>query len=212
LEVVDATIQGISAAQKDYKQAWQSHIFNSAYCPEYLTTVYIFQSLLRLRRQWGSPYGLALEQRVRTIIGHLPRTPGPYPVKLRPRGKCDIVFWEEGDEEKPLLAIEVKEDITDNHADIERLAGLVQRNLRLGIFASCKAQPVTTKREDAKAALLQTVDSMCKDIERALTRQDKNLRLAYKLGKIEELRLEGDEETFVWCPACLLISKKRSRR
>ena len=211
-ELVDVTIQGISTAQKDYKQAWQSHVFNSAYCPEYLMKVYIFQSLLRLRRKCGSPYGLSLEEPVRTIIDHLPTTRGRYPGKLRLGGKCDLVFWEEKEEEKPLVAIEVKEDITDHRADIGRLAALVQRNLRLGIFASCKAQQVRAKREDAEAELLQTTDSMCKDIQRCLSKEDRSLRLTYKLGNTKKLRLEGDEESLVWCPACLLISKKRSRR
>ncbi len=37
-----------------------------------------------------------------------------YPRALRVRGKCDMVLWEgKEEEERPLVAIEVKEDIKD---------------------------------------------------------------------------------------------------
>jgi hypothetical protein len=55
-EILKAIDEGIRNAQKDYLESFQSDI-SSSYAPEYLMTVYIYQSLLGLI----DGYGLALE-------------------------------------------------------------------------------------------------------------------------------------------------------
>jgi hypothetical protein len=210
-ETVGAIIQGISEAQKHYKIAYQSHIFNSEYCPEYLMTVYIFRSLLELKdSKCGCPYGLSLEQRVRTIMSHLPRKRGRYPNKLRAGGKIDLVLWdiEDWQDEKPLAAIEVKENGQNYDKDLRRLAALVERNLEFSILASCQVKEVRGSRKVAEDELVRTISSMSKAIKRYLMTLNGDLHLESRWGAIEDLQLEGDEQIFVWCPVCFLICRR----
>ena len=215
-EVVDAIDRGIRRAQADYEATYASYVFDSQYCPEYFMKVYIFQSLLRLKQDCGCAYGLSVEQPVREIIGCLPRKRGRYSKKLRMNGKCDLLIWdvEDDQKERPLIAIEVKEDIKKYSSDVNRLIGLVQRNLPFGVFTSCVFREVKSKRGTAKgeSEIVQGVDSMCQRIRAYLGRLDRDLCLECSLGDLQYMQLEGDAYRLVWCPVSLVFSRKKSCR
>lgn len=174
--------------------------------------VHTFHSLLRLRGGCAHSCGLSLEQPVRKIMNRLPRTRGRYPAKLRAGGKCDLWLWDDKGEENPLAAIEVKPLMNHYHTDVERLARLVQRNLEFGVFASCQVQQVKDKCKDVEDALIGEASSLCEGIKKHLNRVDGSLYVTWNLGNIEELQLEGDEQTLVWCPICLLICHQKDFR
>lgn len=213
-EVVDAVNHGVLAAQKMYAKAYESHIFNSQYCPEYFMTVHVFQSLFRLKRDCGCTYGLSLERRVREIISHLPSKRGRYSGNLRVNGKCDLLIWDiqDAQQEKPFAAVELKEDVHKYQWDVRRLVDLVQRDLPFGIFASCQFKEVKSKRKAAEVELDHDLDSMYQKIRRYLRKLDGDLSLECNPGDTQYLRLTGDEYRLVWCPVSLVISRKRNCR
>jgi len=137
-EVLASIIQGIKHAQDDYKKAYMSHI-KSNYAPEYLMTVYIFQSILELKDECGCTYGLSVEESVYDLVKELKtmrglETRGRYPESARVYGKCDLSLRD--NDSKPRVAIEVKEDAWDHGEDLKRLSTLVELGLEFGVFAS----------------------------------------------------------------------------
>ena len=215
-EVVDAIDRGLRRAQADYEKAYTSYVFDSQYCPEYFMKVYIFQSLLRLKQDCGCAYGLSVEQPVREIIRCLPRKRGRYPKKLRINGKCDLLIWdvEDDQKERPLIAIEVKEDAEKYSSDIDRLTDLVQRDLPFGVFTACVYREVKSERGTAKGEgeIVQRVDSMCQRIRAYLGGLDRDLCLECSLVAPQYMQLEGDDYRLVWCPVSLVVSHKKNQR
>ena len=122
-EVISSILQGIRNAQRDYKKAYESHI-NSEFAPEYLMTVYIFQSILKLKeKRGGCPYGVSLEEPVYDLARAL-GIQGRYSNHGRVYGDCDLSLRACNDD-KPLAVIEVKKDPRNYWEDIARLSYLV---------------------------------------------------------------------------------------
>jgi hypothetical protein len=211
-EVLEAIDIGIRNAQKDYKEAYESHINNSEYSPEYLMTVYIFQSLLKLKKHCGCPYGLSLEEPVFRLVSSLREKSangryscGRYRYDLRVGGKCDLSLRNKDDE--PMAAIKVKEDPWDYDLDIKRLASLVERGLPFGIFASCYfVEIVDDNVEEADIRLEEEAHCIHKDIIGSLG--DK-FTVIKNLGVKDIIKLGDDQVHWRWCPFCYVISDKR---
>jgi len=175
-------------------------------------TVYIFQSILKLKKECGCAYGLSLETPVRDVVNGLPTKRGSYSKKLRISGKCDVLLWDIDNDKIPIAAIEVKEDAWKYDSDIKRLAGLVQRKLEFGIFASCQFGEIEENNcEEAKGNLTQETECICEEIREYLRGLDRNLYLINDSGNIDVIQLDGDEQKLVWCPACFIIRNKENQ-
>ena len=207
-EMLDAIDQGIRNAQKDYLKAYMSDVASS-YAPEYLTTVYVFQSILELIEKYGYTYGLALEHRFCELFprkwhrleSHEQRSKGNY-------------AW-------------------DYHKDLKRLIFLLGLGLKFGVFASCLFEQVKDRNvEKAKADLEETIQSLEREIKADLEETIQSLEREIKAdyGKPSEklsiklvpyhindkpLQFLGenspeDDEYWVWCPVIFKIFKKGS--
>lgn len=215
-EVFEAINQGILKAQEDYAKAYESHINNSEYCPEYLMTVYIFQSLLMLLKNCDRPYGLSLEEPVYRLVSDCRKmsgrhSRGVYRYGLRKDGKCDLSLKDKND--KPLAAIEVKENPWTYYSDIDRLAGLVTIGLPFGVFASCWFEEVSNNDlEEAENRLTEEMQSIYEHISQDINRMGDNLSVDKAQGNVKCLVLEGEEskqkQKWKWCPVCFMIHEK----
>ncbi len=210
-EVVASIITGIENAQRDYKKAFESHINNSIYSPEYLMTVYIFQSLLEFKKECGCLYGLSLEQSVHDIVTRLKTgRRGNYPKNLRVYGKCDLTLWDVNttEDDEPLAVIEVKEDPWKYNSDIKRLAGLVERGLPFGIFASCYFVEIVDNKPD-KADIRLEKEAQC-ILEHIISDIGiPGLNVINNLGPKYTLKLDGNQARWRWCTFCFVITDER---
>lgn len=213
-EILKAIDEGIRKAQEDYKKAYESHINNSAYSPEYLMTVYIFQSLLKLKEKCGCPYGLSLEEPVYNLVSSLRNksvngrnSSGRYPYDLRVDGKCDLSLKNKDDE--PLAVIEVKEDPWDYYSDIKRLARLLKRGLPFGIFASCYfVKIIDNNSDEADIQLEEEAKCILEEIKSDFERRDE-LNVDKHLGFKDTLKLDWDSDHSRWCSFCFVITDER---
>jgi len=211
-EVVEAIFQGVKNVQYDYKRAYESHISNSEYSPEYLMNVYIFKSILEIKEKIGCPYGIAIEQPIRKIVEALPKIRGSYSKQIRKGGKCDLVLWDVNCEKKPISVIEVKENAWKFSSDVKRLARLIQRNLEYGILTSCKFEKFEGDGlVEAEKNLNEELRCIYKYIKKDVKRIGDNLEVKIELDTLEVMQLEGDEEKWVWCPVCYVIYDKNNQ-
>ncbi|MBA7666007.1 hypothetical protein ES703_74082 [subsurface metagenome] len=212
LEVINSIIQGIRKAQEDYKKAYMSHICSS-YAPEYLMTVYIFQSILELKEECNCTYGLSLEEPVKelaTSLGARPR----YPKDARVYGYCDLLLRDIND--KPRAAIEVKKYAWDYPEDLGRLAYLVEKGLEFGVFASCWFEEVKdNNHKEAEDRLKEEIQCIHEHIRKHIRRRYNKLLIERELGNIERLVLEGEtldqKEESRWCPVCFVVYRKEDQ-
>lgn len=208
-EVIDSVLRGIRKAQEDYREAYMSDICSS-YAPEYLMTVYIFQSVLELKRECDCPYGISLEEPVYEVARSLGARPR-YPIDARIYGHCDLLLRDIYD--KARSAIEVKKYAWDYWGDLSRLAYLIEKGLEFGVFASCWFEEVKdNNRKEAEDRLKEEIqcirEHICNDIRRRYSR----LFIERKSGNIERLVLEGEtsdqKEESMWCPVCFVVYRK----
>ena len=206
-EIVNATNQGIKKAQEDYRKGYMSDI-SSSYAPEYLMSVYIFQSILELKEKCNWTYGLSLEEPVYRLVRSLGARPR-YPEKVRVYGHCDLSLRDV--EDKPRTVIEVKKYAWDYPEDLPRLSYLVEKGLRFGVFASCCfAEIKEANQREARAELKEEIRCIHEHIKEDVRRDYKRLSVEKKLGDIEELVLEGEtqKEKMMWCPVCFVVCRK----
>ena len=210
-EILKAIDTGISNAQKDYKKAYESHINASEYSPEYLMTVYIFQSILELVDR----YGLSLEEPVLNLASSLRKESttgrpsyGRYSNDLGVYGKCDLSLKNKDD--KPMAVIEVKEDPWDYYSDIKRLASLVKLGLPFGIFASCFfAKIVDNNPDEADIQLEEEGQCILEHIISDIGRRGYELNVTKHLGIKDTIKLDGDQDHWRWCSFCFVITAER---
>ena len=207
-EVINAVNQGIRKAQEDYKKAYMSHI-SSSYAPEYLMTVYIFQSILKLKRKCNCPYGLSLEEPVFEVARAL-GVRGRYPRDARASGYCDLLLRDIHD--KPRVVVEVKKNAWDYGYDLARLAYLVNRGLEFGVFASCWFEEVKDNNHgEAEDRVKEEIRCIDEHISDDIRRQYSRTFIKTKFGDTERLVLEGEvarHEEFVWCPVCFVVCRE----
>lgn len=97
-QVVNASLRGIIAAQKDYME-WSGEWLWQA--PEYLSTIYVAREIGKLG------LGLTLEHSVNSTINHAgARGRGRLNSDIRADGRFDILIW--SNELTPAVPIEVK--------------------------------------------------------------------------------------------------------
>ena len=207
-EVVDSIIQGINNTQEDYKKAYESDVCSS-YAPEYLMIVYIFQSILELNKKNDHTYGLSLEEPVHELA-RLLRAHPRYPYHARVYGYCDVSIRDVNNSDKPRAMIEVKKYAWNYSEEIGRLAYFVEKGLKFGVFASCWFEEV--RDDDCKEAedrLEKEIQCIHEHIEKDISELGYNLNVDRKPGNIAILRLDGDKETWKWCPVCFVIQNKK---
>jgi hypothetical protein len=201
--------------KRTIKEAYESHINNSEYSPEYLMTVYIFQSLLKLKKHCGCPYGLSLEEPVFRLVSSLTKKSanGRYSCRrhrydLREGGKCDLSL--ENRDGVPMAAIEVKEDPWAYAPDIKRLASLVERGLHFAIFASCYfVEIVDDNAEEADIQLKEEAQCILEHIISDIGRRGYELNVTKHLGLKDTMKLDGGQDNRRWCSFCFLITSER---
>ena len=208
-EVINAVNQGIRKAQEDYKKAYMSDI-SSRYAPEYLVTVYVFQSILELKEQCDCTYGLSLEEPVYELARSLGARPR-YLQEARVYGRCDLLL--RNIEEKPRAVIEVKKYAWDYFWDLPRLSYLVKKGLEFGVFASCWFEEIEdNNQKDAEDRLKEEIQCIYEHIKEDVRRRYDRLIVERELGNIERLLLEGEtlsqKEEWMWCPMCFVIRAK----
>jgi len=211
-EVVSAVNEGIRNAQEDYARAYMSHI-SSSYAPEYLMTVYIFQSILKLKEKCDCAYGVSLEQPVYEVVRSL-GVRGRYAEEARVYGHCDLLI--KNIEDKPMAVIEVKKYAWDYPQDLRRLLYLVDKGLEVGIFASCWYEEVKgNDPKDAEYRLNEEVQCIYEHIKEDVMRRYDGLIVGKELGRVDTLRLEGEtssqKKEWRWCPICFIIRCERRR-
>jgi hypothetical protein len=207
-EIINSVNQGIIKAQEDYREAYMSNI-SSGYAPEYLMTVYIFQSILELKRKCNYPYGLSLEEPVYEVARAL-GVRGRFPRDARVSGYCDLLLRDIHD--KPRVVIEIKKDAWDYWHDLARLAYLVSRGLEFGIFASCWFEEVKdNNRREAEDRVREEIQCIEEHISDDIRRRYSRVFMKTKFGDTERLVLEGEvarHEEFVWCPVCFVVCRE----
>lgn len=210
-EVINSVNQGVRNAQEDYKKAYMSHICSS-YAPEYLMTVYIFQSILELKEKCGCTYGLSLEEPVYELAKSLGARPR-YPKDARIYGYCDLLLRDIND--KPRAALEVKKYAWDYPADLGRLAYLVEKGLEFGVFVSCWFEEVIdNNHKEVEERLKEEMQCIRDHIKEDIRGRHNELLVQAELGNIERLVLEGEtsgQEEYRWCPVCFMIYHKKSQ-
>jgi len=202
-EVLKAIDMGIRNAQNDYKKSYQSDVCSS-FAPEYLMTVYIFQSILELKERCGCTYGLSLEESVYKMRKTLAINGRPSK-QTPPCGKCDLSLIDLT--EQPLVVIEVKKNPYDYEKDIKRLSYLVNNNLKYGVFASLLFEPVNINPNELADRLESETENLRKKIENYVRALGYDLNVAKNLGLIEDFKLANDPEEYKWCPVCFVIRK-----
>jgi hypothetical protein len=212
-EVISAVNEGIRKAQDDYVRAYMSHI-QPPYAPEYLMTVYIFQSILDLKQKCDCAYGLSLEQPVYQVVRSL-RVRGRYAGEARVYGYCDLLV-NSINKDKPMAVIEVKTYAWDYPQDLPRLSYLVSKGLKFGVFASCWYEVIKGgDREDAERRLNEEVQCMYEHIKEDVMRRYDGLVVETEVGGVDTLVLEGNtssqKQEWRWCPVCFVIRGKRRR-
>jgi hypothetical protein len=211
-EVISAVNDGIRKAQENYARAYMSHI-SSTYAPEYLTTVYIFQSILELKEKCNCTYGLSLEQPVYEVVRSL-GVRGRYAGEARVYGDCDLLV--KNIKDKPMAVVEVKKYAWDYPQDLPRLSYLVGKGLEFGIFASCWYEEIKgNDRNYAERRLNEEVQCIYEHIKEDVMRRYNGLIVERELGRVDTLVLEGEtssqKEEWRWCPVCFVIRRKRRR-
>lgn len=211
-EIINSISQGIRKAQEDYRKAYMSDIC-SGYAPEHLMTVYIFQSLLELKRKCNHAYGLSLEEPVYNLTRSLGVRPR-YARDARVYGHCDLLLRDIHD--KPRVAIEVKKCAWNYWDDVRRLAYLVEKGLEFGIFVSCWFEK--TEHDNSKGAedkLKEEIQCIYDHISADAKRRHSGILVERKLGAIRRLVLEGEtskqKEESMWCPVCFVVYRKEAR-
>lgn len=212
-EVINSVSQGIRKAQEDYKEAYMSDICSS-YAPEYLMTVYIFQSILELKRKCNCTYGISLEEPVYELAKSLGARPR-YPEGARVYGYCDLLLRAINDD-KPRAVIEVKKYAWDYWGDLERLAYLVEKGLEFGVFASCWFEEVKdNNRKEAEDRLKEEIQCIHEHIRNDISKRYSRLFIEREPGNIERLVLEGEtlgqKEELMWCPVCFVVYRKEDQ-
>lgn len=213
-EVINAVNQGIRKAQEGYKKAYMSHI-SSSYAPEYLMTVYIFQSILELKEKCNCTYGLRLEEPVYELARSLGARPR-YSQEARVYGHCDLSLRDIKDiKEKPRAVIEVKKYAWDYPQDLPRLSYLVEKGLEFGVFASCWFEKIEdNNQKDAEDRLKEEIQCIHEHIKEYVRRRYDRLTAERQLGNIERLVLEGEtlsqKEEWMWRPVCFVICPKQN--
>jgi hypothetical protein len=206
--------EGIRSAERDYSKASGVPLWEG---PEYLITVYIFQSLLRRFKEDC----LTLElkptvadewARKATRTRTTPRRPSSSDDE-RPSGHCDAVLWRPN-KNITLAVIEVKKSAKDCQKDIDRVIGRLRNGLEFGVLAS----PLYVKFEgDRKASarreLLSRSDALAQSIKKRIDRRHE-YEVEPERGNITETN-EFDEDDlghkvrYLWCPVTFLISEKQ---
>ena len=211
-EVIDAIIKGINKSQADYEVAYYSDI-SSPYAPEYLMTVYIFQSILELKVKYDWPYTLSLEEPVRSLVKSLGAHGRPQN-RLRVRGKCDLSLRDDNDRARAVAVIEVKKDAWKYEKDLGRITCLVEQGLEFGIFASCRFEEVKDgNAKEAKDRLKSEIQCIYEHMQRAIKELGYNLYVERVLGTITDWPSEGKPPDpggkWKWCPVCFVICDKK---
>ena len=206
-EVINAINQGIINAQTDYNKANNSDII-SEYCPEYYLTVYIFQSLLKLKKEYEQEFWLSVEESAFTMKNGL-KIPGR-PFHLISSGrKCDVALKDSND--CPLVVIEVKKNPFEYQENIERLSYLASRGLKYGVFASCLFLEVeNTNFEGAKDKLEGITEDISSHIKNLTKEWKYDLLVEKHAGEIQDFLEES--KIYKWCPVCYVICDKTNRR
>jgi hypothetical protein len=211
-EIINSINQGIRKAQEDYRKSYMSDIC-SGYAPEYLMTVYIFQSLLELKQKCNYTYGLSLEEPVYDLARSLRARPR-YPKDARIYGHCDLSLRDIHD--RPKVVIEVKKYAWDYWDDVRRLAYLVKKGLEFGIFVSCWFEEAEGNNgKEAKEKLKEEIQCIYEHISNDVRRRYSGILIEKKLGAIKRLVLKGEKsgqkEESMWCPICFVVYREEDR-
>jgi len=212
-EVLESVVKGIRRAQKDYKKASESLLCGG---PEYLITVNIFQSLLRIEALENS---IVLEMKASEVSEVKIRGPKLQNSRVGNLCRCDIVLWSGINKRRAI--IEVKRYAQDCLKDLRRVLELLRGtpSMYYAVLTGCVQKEVKNGNVlETKREIVKELGTLLKDIRK---RAKHNGYLEVKLipenvtMKINRLETEGDNEEikdWVWRPVCFVILNKKNKR
>lgn len=212
-KVVELINQGIKQAE-DYLIASGLPFWDG---PEYFMTTYIFRSILGYAKR----NCLTLELKPGEIEKYL-ELKGRPPLRAasaRMEGRGDICLWYK-DTNKPRAIIEVKRDVKNCYADLERVVQLVgcKNGLEFGVLCSSVKERVKggSFGGNAEETAKTKIDGKLAKVETKILNLIKGYRKLKKIGVSPpkkgttfQLKCDGDNKgdtiRWVWSPACFLI-------
>lgn len=204
-EVLNSIEKGIRNAMGDYKKAAGIPLCHG---PEYLITVYIFQSILGITKRDS----LTLEVKPEVMLEYLGegRRPGRKPKSARIGGRGDIYLWHVGTN-RPRAIIEVKKDARQSPKDLKRVTHLVLSGFEFAVLASCMQKEVKNDNEnEVKKDICDNRKCLYEEIKKQIN-SNGSLDVELVEYEIETLTFEGEKpeenEDWVWCPVCFKIYK-----
>lgn len=209
-EVIDSIGKGIRKAQMEYQKAAGIPLCHG---PEYLITVGIFQSILKLTKG-GS---LTLEVNLQEMLKYLKRSRRPtrksHSAPSKERG--DIFFWYVGTN-KLRAIIEVKKYAQDCHKDLKRVIRLLGKGLEFAVLASCMQKKIKNDNEnEVKERIRNNRQRLYQKIKKQVN-SNSSLEVELVKYKITTLTFEdekpGDKENWVWCPVIFKIYFKKNHQ
>ncbi len=212
-QVLGSVVKGIMSAQEDYKRASDSLLY---WGPEYLITVNIFESLLRIKALENS---IVLEMKASEVSEVKSRGPKLQNSRVGNRCRCDIVLWSHVNRRRAI--IEVKRYAQDCQKDLGRVLELLKKtpSMYYAVLTACVQKEV--KNGNALAAKRETVKEIGELLEDIRKQAGKKGFFEVKLipenvtMKINPLNTEGDNrevKDWVWRPVCFVIFNKKNRR
>ena len=196
--IVDAVLDGIEEAQKDYER-WSAGewVSNAA---EYILSTYIAQSIMAIE----GPIYITIEAKPRQVLKDAnATTKGRLSRDLRPDGRIDLLLWW-GTKNAPRAAIEVKNNVFDYSSqckpDIKRIKSILLReskksSLKFGVFAFYSWDD-NGDRMSAKEKL----ESRFERLENLIRRE---LGTSFRTEFYN--RINDDHEESAWAAACFLL-------
>jgi hypothetical protein len=211
-QVIHSVVKGIKSAQKDYKRASESLLL---WGPEYLITVNIFQSLLKIPALENS---IVLEMKPSEVSEVKTRGPKFKNSRVGNRCHCDIVLWSGKDSRR--VIIEVKRYAQDCKADIGRVTQLLKEapSAYYAVLAACVQREVKNGNVTvAKAEITKKLKILSEDIREQAAKNGfskiaftpENINRSIKCLKTKDDN--GEITDWVWRPVCFVIYNKNKQ-
>lgn len=212
-EVLESIVKGIERAQKNYKQACETLPCEA---PEYLTTVNIFQSLLRIKALENS---IVLEMKASEVAESKIRGCKLQNSRVGKLCHCDIVLWSGIDKRRAV--IEVKKYAQDCYEDLGRVLQLLRTtpSMYYAVLAGCVQEEIKNDNAlETKRGIVKELETLLEDIrEQAGNKGYSGIELVPEnvTMKIKSLETEGDNgevKYWVWRPVCFVIPNKKVKQ
>lgn len=201
-QVPHAVVKGIKNAQSDIERACKGLLY---WGPEYLMTVNIFKSLLRIEALENS---MVLEMKASEVSEVKTRGPKLQNSRIGRHCRCDMVLWSGLNSRRAV--IEVKRYAQDCLKDVPRVLQLLREtpSMYYGVLAASMQKEVKNGDVlEAKSEIVNDLEALSKNI-RTQTAKSVKLFPDNVPREIHPLYAEdgnGEGKDLVWRPVCFVI-------